>query len=194
LAGIDPPVSFTLDGVVLTMPLTQVVLAFGVAATNTPLGNVSVSGAIMLAGALFALLKVIVIVEVPPAVMVAGVKDLPTVGLPVAGTVHTETMLVSIVTAAVDARALPEIVAPVVSVMLALARMFPTNVVFVPIVAELPTCQNTLQFCAPLISTILELDAVVSVLAILKIQTEAGLFWPSRVSVPVSPAEAAAKQ
>ena len=55
------------------------------------------------------------------------------------------TWLVSSVTAAFRARALPARLAPVFMVMLATARIFPTNEVVVPTVAELPTCQNKLQ-------------------------------------------------
>ena len=53
-------------------------------------------------------------------------------------------MLVSNVTAPVLASALPFSVAPVVSDMDACAMMVPANIVLVPRVAELPTCQNTL--------------------------------------------------
>jgi hypothetical protein len=49
-------------------------------ATSTPLGNVSVSGAVRLAIVLLGLFKVMVSVEVPPAEMVAGLKDLFSVG------------------------------------------------------------------------------------------------------------------
>ena len=55
-------------------------------------------------------------------------------------------VLLSNVTEPVCARARPFKLAPVVRVMLVSARIFPTNVVVVPSVAELPTCQNTLQF------------------------------------------------
>ena len=65
------------------------------------------------------------------------------------GPKHIEMALVSIVTAAVRARAAPDMVAPVFSVMLASARMFPANSVFVPRVAELPTCHHTLQALPP---------------------------------------------
>jgi len=61
------------------VPPAQVVLA--VPDTTTPLGNVSVSGAFRVAAVVFALLKVIVRVEVPPAAMVAGLKALPSVGV-----------------------------------------------------------------------------------------------------------------
>jgi hypothetical protein len=53
--------------------------------------------------------------------------------------------LLSSVTAPTRARSLPSTVAPVVAVIDIRARMFPLNVVVVPRVAELPTCQKTLQ-------------------------------------------------
>jgi len=174
----------------------HVLLAPGAGAITTPLGKVSVNGAESVAIVLFGLVRVRVRRETPPAFMVAGVKDLPSVGGTglVDGTAHTVTWLESIVTAPVEANALPEIVAPVVRVMLALAKIFPTNVVPTPSVAELPTCQNTLQFWAPLISSTVELLAVVKVLAILKTQTAPRLPPASRVTVPVNPADAAVKQ
>jgi hypothetical protein len=87
-----------------------------------------------------------------------------------------ETLLLSIVTAPFRARALPgEMLAAVVSVMLVRARMFPANAVPVPSVAELPTCQNTLQLDPMLLMTTLALLAVVSVLPIWKTKTAAGL-------------------
>ncbi len=87
------------------------------------------------------------------------------------------TLLVSNVTAPVCARAPPFKVAPVFRVMLAYARIFPVNTVFVPRVAELPTCHHTSHGSPP---TTLELGEVVSVLPALKIQTPD----PVRVSVP----------
>ena len=59
-------------------------------------------------------------------------------------------LLLSRVTAPLRASALPSRLAPVVSAMLVSARMLPTKEVEVPTVAELPTCQNTLQGLAPL--------------------------------------------
>jgi hypothetical protein len=56
-----------------------------------------------------------------------------------------------------------------------------------PRVAELPTCQKTLQACAPLVR-ITELDAaVIKVESALKIKTAAESPKPSRVNVPVIP-------
>ena len=86
--------------------------------------------------------------------------------------------MLSSVTAPFSARALPSVMfAPVFRVMLAYARIFPVNTVFVPRVAELPTCHHTSHGSPP---TTLELGEVVSVLPALKIQTPD----PVRVSVP----------
>jgi hypothetical protein len=79
--------------------------------------------------------------------------------------------------------------APVFKVMLADARMLPTNAVPVPRVAELPTCQNTLQSCPPLTICTTAALAVVSVVPIWKMKTAVGSPLASRVSVPVSWAE-----
>jgi hypothetical protein len=99
-------------------------------------------------------------------------------------------VLVSNVTAPLSANTLPATVALVVNVIDVKAKMFPTKAEPVPIVAELPTCQNTLQAWAPLVRFTTLLDAVVSVLAgHWKIKIELGLFWPSRVRVPVNPSE-----
>ena len=77
LAGIVPPVRVTVDVLVEAVP-PQVVLALP--ETTRPLGKVSVSGAVMVAAALSALLKVIVRVELPPALMMDGLKAFPTTG------------------------------------------------------------------------------------------------------------------
>jgi len=103
--------------------------------------------------------------------------------------VHTvqEMLSVSNVTAPFLARARPEaIFAPVFKVMLVSARIFPWNEVVVPRVAEVRTCQNTLQPEPLLVMRTDELLAVVSVLPILKIKTESGLPRPFRVSTPVN--------
>jgi hypothetical protein len=100
---------------------------------------------------------------------------------------HKAIVLVSSVTAPVLAKAAPQvIVAPVFRVMLVLARISPVNDEVVPRVAELPTLQNTLAPCAPLISETTDALLVVSVLAMLKMKTELGLPRPLRVSAPVN--------
>ena len=99
------------------------------------------------------------------------------------------TLFVSIVTAPFRARALPDILAPVFRVMLSRARILPRNAVPVPRVAELPTCQNTLQPEPLLIMTTDESLAVVSVVPIWKMKTAALLPPASSVNCPVNPAD-----
>jgi hypothetical protein len=60
-------------------------------------------------------------------------------------------VLVSSVTAPFWANTRPSTVTPVVTVISVNARMVPRKVEPVPSVAELPTCQKTLQDWAPLI-------------------------------------------
>ena len=103
----------------------------------------------------------------------------------------TLTLLLSNVTAAVRASALPFSVAPVFSVMEARAIMFPDMVVLVPRVAELPTCQITfLAWARPMRLTLPA--AVVSVEPIWKMNTAFGSPLPSRVTFPVIPSEGTA--
>jgi hypothetical protein len=71
------------------------------------------------------------------------------------------------------------------SVILAKAMMVPAKVVVVSSVAELPTCQKTLQACAPLVSRTVEPGAVMSVLPAWKMKTPS----PLSVSVPVRNSE-----
>jgi hypothetical protein len=78
----------------------------------------------------------------------------------VAKQVGTVMVLSLSVTAPVWACTRPLRVAPVLSVAEASARIVPTNAVDVPKVAELPTCQKTLQACAPPSSVTALPDAV----------------------------------
>ena len=73
----------------------------------------------------------------------------------------------------------------VVAVIEVAARMFPTNSVPVPSVADVPTCQKTLHSCAPLVSVTMLFDAVTSVDAVLKMKTELGSLFPSSINEPV---------
>ena len=63
--------------------------------------------------------------------------------------------------------------------------MIPWKAELAPNVALLPTCQKTLEACAPLIKTTWLLTAVVRDDPILKIKTELGFPWPSNVIGPV---------
>src|SRR5579859_1784494 len=64
------------------------------------------------------------------------------------------------------------------------ARMLPWNVVPVPRVAELVTCQNTLQGEAPLVRIIWVAELVMSAEPIWKTKIAFGLFWALRVKLP----------
>jgi hypothetical protein len=99
------------------------------------------------------------------------------------------TVLVSMVTAPLRASARPVTTVPVVRVMLVKAMMLPMKTVFVPRVAELPTCQNTFDGEPPLVITTDAALAVVSVLPILKTKTAFGSFCASSVRMPVSCAD-----
>src|SRR4029450_3859753 len=79
------------------------------------------------------------------------------VGAPTAA-VQRVTALLSSVTVPVCARRRPLTLAPVCRVMLVSARMFPTKVVVVPRVAELPTCQKALHAWPPLMTVTVEAD------------------------------------
>ena len=146
LAGIAPPVIVTSVEVKVS-ELPQVVVGAEPEIT-TPGGKVSTNGEVILAAVALALLNVMVRVDAPPALIAAGLNAFPSVGgTGMTGAIHEETVITlsSKVTAPFCASALPDKVASVVTVILVSARIFPTKVVSVPIVAELPTCQNTLQ-------------------------------------------------
>jgi len=93
-------------------------------------------------------------------------------------------VFVSRVTAPLRASTLPMTVAPVFNEADVSAMMVPTNVLVVPSVAELPTCQKTLHHDAPLISETVLLDAVIKVEPAWKMNTELALPCPFRVTVP----------
>ncbi len=94
----------------------------------------------------------------------------------------------SSVTAALRASARPSTVVPVMTLMAVRAMIVPTNLVPVPSVAELPTCQYTLQACAPSVNATVLFEAVMRVSAIWKTHTAVGSPPASSVTVPVKPA------
>ena len=75
----------------------------------------------------------------------------------------TVMVLLPRVTAPVCARTQPSTLAPVSRVADVSARIVPEKLVVVPRVAELPTCQNTLQACAPFSKSTLLDEAVTKV-------------------------------
>ena len=101
------------------------------------------------------------------------------------------TLFESRVTAALRAKRRPLIDAPVVAVIDVSARMVPLNDEYVPMVAELPTCQNTFAACVPFVrATVLAgvpglPAAVTSVEPAWKMNTALGSPPPSSVNVPV---------
>ena len=101
------------------------------------------------------------------------------VGAGPAAQIGLEMRLVSIVTAPLRASTRPLTFTPVVTVIEVSARMFPTNWSRFPSVAELPTCQKTLQASAPLMRSTMLPVAVMSVVAVWKMNTASGS--PSRV-------------
>lgn len=77
----DPVPNVTLDPPAMAVPAPlHVVENAGDAAITTPGGNESTSGDVKVSGNVPGLLKVMVRVETPPALMVAGLKDLLSVG------------------------------------------------------------------------------------------------------------------
>ena len=128
----------------------------------------------------------VVVVGPPEVVDVGPAFDVVVVVDPVAQVARVMT-LSSRVTAPFRASTLPCTVAPVFSEADVNAKMFPTKLVSVPSVAELPTCQNTLQAWAPLSRLTVLLDAVISVDPAWKMNTALGLFCAFRVTVPVRP-------
>ena len=106
-----------------------------------------------------------------------GVTVGPVGGAVVGGAAQLGTVIVSLsrVTAPVWASARPVTVSFVVTVIDARARIVPLKLELVPSVAELPTCQNTLQaWASPIRTTWLD-EPVVSVEPIWKMKTEAGV-------------------
>lgn len=96
------------------------------------------------------------------------------VGVGEAAHVALVMVFVSSVTAPFRAKTRPSTFAPVVRVADVKAKIFPLKVEFVPSVAELPTCQKTLQAWAPFMRLTLLAPAVISVEAVLKIKTALG--------------------
>ena len=101
--------------------------------------------------------------------------------------VHTEMEALPAVTAPLRAMVRPLTLVPVVIVTLVNAMTVPRKFVPVPNVAELPTCQNTLQLCAPLTKFTLAPLAVVSALPTLNTKRAAGSPCPLSVTAPVRP-------
>jgi hypothetical protein len=173
--GVAVGVSVCSTGVAVSVLVAVAVSVSAAVAVAVSVGAVAVAVAAAVPVGPAVAVAVAVPVAVGVAVAVAvGVAVAVAVGVAVAAAqAKMPTWFVSIVTAPLRARPLPDTLAPVVRVMLCKARILPTNVVPVPIVAELPTCQNTLQSTPPLVTRTDALLAVVSVLPIWKMKTAA---------------------
>ena len=93
------------------------------------------------------------------------------------------------VTAPFRASARPATVSPVCTEIDVRARMLPVKAEPVPSVAELPTCQNTLQAWAPPVRTTLLAESVTRVDGAWKMKTAFGSPPASRVSDPPTSSE-----
>jgi len=142
--------------------------------------------------------------ELPALLVVLVVPDFPPVLLPGegesvldkeadndgdgdgVGAQGTRTIVfVSIVTAALRTNARPLRVAPLENEMDTAAKMVPSRWLTLPRVAELLSCQKTLQAWAPFVRTILLAEAVMRVDCDWKRKTLLVSPWPSKVSVVV---------
>jgi hypothetical protein len=136
---------------------------------------------------------VVVVVAVVVVVVVVAVGAAGVVGAGGVAQAAVVTTLSSSVTAAVWEKRPPSEVAPVAIATRAYASIVPTNVVPVPIVAALPTCQKTLQGCAPSSRKTVLFEAVIRVEPAWKMKTAFGSPPPFKVTVPVSPIPDAAR-
>ena len=93
------------------------------------------------------------------------------------------------VTSPLRASARPAMVTPLFTVIDVRARMVPVKSELVPRVAELPTCQNTLQAWAPSVRMTLLAESVTSLEGTWKMKTAFGSPPASRVSDPPTSSE-----
>jgi hypothetical protein len=181
--------------VVVVVPgLAVVVVVPGLAVVVVEPGVDVVVGAgavvVVLAGAVVVVLAGAVVVDAGVVVVLAGAVVVVLAGavvVVVGGVVaHVGVTKASVsrVTAPVAASTRPCTVTAVATVTDVFARMEPTNTDDVPSVAELPTCQNTLHSCAPLMRLTVLLDAVMSAESVWKMKTDVGSFAPSSTSGP----------
>jgi hypothetical protein len=195
VTGVVPPVVVVVDAdvVVVVVGAATVVVVTGTVVVVA--GTVVVAAGSVVVGPGTVVVTAGTVVVIGAVVVVAGnvvvaagtdvVETLVVVGTSSAH-VGAVNLLVSSVTAASLASARPWTATLVVAVIEVAARMFPEKLVPVPSVAELPICQKTLHSWAPLINVTVLFDAVVSVVAVLKMNTEFGSLPPSRTTDPVS--------
>jgi len=178
-------------GVVVVAPGVVVVVAPGVVVVDPGVVVVVDPGVVVVVAP--GVVVVVVVVGVDPGVVVVVAPGVVVVVVVVGVAAHVGFVMVSVsnVTAPLLASTRPSTVTPVVTVMEVRARMVPRKLELVPSVAELPTCQKTLQDWAPLIKLTWLADAVVSVEPAWKTKTAFGSPPPLSVRAPVSPIEEA---
>jgi hypothetical protein len=159
----------------------------GVTPVTVGMGPVTPGGVVVVVDVVLVVVVDVVLVVLPTGAAVVVVVVLGGV----VGQFGSVMTLASRVTAPLLTSTRPVTEAPVSMVAALSARMLPSNVVPVPSVAALPTCQNTLHAEAPLIRLTVLFVAVVSVELAWKMNTALALFWPSNVSVPVRLSEEA---
>ena len=128
---------------------------------------------------------VVVVVEPGVVVVVVDPGEVVVVEVGAVAQMPLVMVLVSRVTAPFRASSCPCTVAPVFAAMDVKAKMCPTKWELVPKVAELPTFQKIRQNRAPLWRLMLLPDAVISVEAVLNMNTALGSPWASSVRAPV---------
>jgi hypothetical protein len=196
---VAPGVVVVAPGVVVVDPALVVVVAPGVVVVDPGLVVVVAPGVVVVDPALVVVVApgvvvVVLVVVVDPGVVVVVAPGVVVVVVVVGScAAHVDVVMVSVsnVTAPLLASTRPSTVTPVVTVMEVRARMVPRKLESVPSVAELPTCQKTLQDWASLIKLTWLADAVVSVEPAWKTKTALGSPPPLSVRAPVSPIEEA---
>ncbi len=186
-------------GAVVVVVAGSVVVVVGVVVVVVVAGSVVVvvvGAVVVVVGAVVVVVvvgAVVVVVVGAVVVVVVGAVDVVVVAGAVVvvvggGPVHVGRVMAleSKVTAALRASNRPETVAPVLAVADVRAKTLPTKVDAVPRVAELPTCQTTLQASAPPMSTTELPVPVMRVLADWKMKMALASPFASRMSVPFS--------
>jgi hypothetical protein len=174
--------------VVVAVPVS-VVVAVPVSVVVALVESVVVPVSVVVAVPVSDAVSLVESVVVPISDVVALVVSVVVAAVVVATTLHVPralTVFVSKVTAPFNAYNPPFEVTPVVTVMDARATTFPCKAEYVPRVAELPTCQKTLQALAPFTNKTSEYEAVVRVDPIWKTHTLLGSACPSSVRIPVN--------
>jgi hypothetical protein len=184
----EVPVGLGVGDVLVGVGVGEVPVGVGVGVVLVGVGvgvvRVGVGVGLVLVGVGVGVVTVGVGVGVAPVGVGVGVVG---VGVGVGGGVaQVGAVIVSVsrLTCPLRASTRPATVSPVVTEIDVSARTVPMKEEWVPRVAELPTCQNTLQAWAPLIRRMLLAESVVRLEGAWKMKTAFGSPPPFRVSLP----------